>query len=72
MTTVFWFAHESDATIIGLNGFTKRMLLGKETQVSDKSTTAFIRLKGVRKDIKVGTEIADIETITDGKPIWKE
>ena len=70
MVTVFWLQQEADATILGVNGFAKRTLLGKETMVSDKSSTTFLRTKEVRKDIKIGDEITDIVSITDGIPKW--
>ena len=72
MVTVFWIKHEEGATTIGVTGFTKRTLLGKETMVSDKSSTTFLRINKARKDIVVGQEIDDIVSITDGVPKWKK
>ena len=71
MVTVFWIKQETDATVIGVNGFAKRTLLGKETMVSDKSSTTFLRIPEVRKDISVGQQVDDIVSITDGVPKWK-
>ena len=72
MVQVFWIKHESDATIVGVSGFAKRTLLGKETMVSDKSSTTFLRTDKVRNDIKVGQQVDDIVSITDGVPKWKK
>jgi len=72
MVTVFWIKHEEGATTIGVTGFSKRTLLGKETMVSDKSSTTFLRINKVRKDIVVGQQVDDIVSITDGVPKWKK
>tara|TARA_R100000805_G_C3626479_1_gene138725 strand:- start:6774 stop:6989 length:216 start_codon:yes stop_codon:yes gene_type:complete len=71
MVQVFWIKHEESATIIGVTGFSKRTLLGKDTFVSDKSSTTFLRTNKVRNDIEVGQQVDDIVSINDGVPKWK-
>ena len=73
MIKVFWVKHEEDASNIGIAGSTVRSLLGKETLVSDKSSTCFLRTEdGPRPDIKVGDDLSkDIVSIKDGVPKWK-